>query len=94
MFPTASEDIAKEVAELVGERSKLVDRAKTLGEKGNPQLAMNRLDFAIDSGDELKNDALNLKADMLQKIADAEKSFIARNIFLGGIRQVKKTQGN
>jgi len=47
----------------------------------------------IDSNDQEPRQALELKAQCLQALADQEKSLIARNIFLAGVRQVQKALG-
>ncbi len=91
LFPSSSGEIAAEVVDLAGDPAKLLERAKTLAAQGNNQLALHLVDFVIDAGGDLKTDARNLKAQLLQALAEAEKSLIARNIFLGAVRQIEKS---
>jgi len=93
LFPASSRAIAQEVLRLVGDPQKLLTRAQELAQAGQTQLALHLADFVIDSNDEEPRQALELKAQCLQALADQEKSLIARNIFLAGVRQVQKALG-
>ncbi len=91
LFPSPSREIAREVLSLVGDPENVIDRARVLAKDGRTQLALHIVDFVIDSGAEPRTEALNLKAQLLGSLADQEGSLIARNILLGGVRQIKKT---
>ena len=86
-------EIAREVLELAGGPEKVLEKARKLAEKGKIRLALHVLDFALDGGAEPRREALELKASLLRKLAGEEKSLIARNIFLGGVRQIEKELG-
>lgn len=90
LFPSHSKDIAAEVLKLGGEPANFMERAKALAGDGKHQLALHLVDFVIDGGTDIEKEALELKKDLLRKIADKETSFIARNIFLGGVRGIDK----
>jgi len=90
LFPSSSSAIAAEMVALAGDPEKLLDRAKALSAEGKNQLALHLTDFVIDADGALKRDACEFKIQLLEAIAEAEKSLIARNIFRGGVRQIKK----
>lgn len=84
LFPAATSAVAKEVVELAG-APELLKRARALQQAGSIQLALHLVDLVIDGGDHnLGKEALQLKSDLLAARADAEPSFIARNIFKNG----------
>lgn len=90
LFPSGQDEIAREVLRLVGDPQKLLARAKELMQAGKVQLALHLADFVLDAGGPDLAAALALKAEGLQRLADQEASLIARNIFLAGVRQLKK----
>jgi alkyl sulfatase BDS1-like metallo-beta-lactamase superfamily hydrolase len=92
LFPATSAAIAREVVDL-SSGDRLLARARALAEEGKSQLALHLLDFIIDAGAGPRSEALALKMQLLTGLADQEKSLIARNIFLSGVRQIKKTLG-
>ncbi|MFB0561494.1 MAG: alkyl sulfatase dimerization domain-containing protein [Candidatus Lokiarchaeia archaeon] len=91
LFPSKTTDIAKEVVNLAGGPEILLNRAKALKEAEEIQLALHLVDFVLDNPETSNlKDARDLKADLLQARADAEPSFIARNIFLNGARRERQ----
>ena len=93
LFPSTGSEIAEEVLKLIGSPDRVLNRARALAREGKTQLALHLVDFVLDGGVEPRTDALEFKAECLNRIADEEKSFIARNIFLGGVRQIDKLLG-
>jgi alkyl sulfatase BDS1-like metallo-beta-lactamase superfamily hydrolase len=93
LFPSSGSEIAGQVLGLAGGPDKVLDRARALAQEGKTQLALHLVDFVLDGAAGPRTDALELKAECLNQLADLEKSFIARNIFLGGVRQINKLLG-
>jgi alkyl sulfatase BDS1-like metallo-beta-lactamase superfamily hydrolase len=90
LFPSRSRDVAAEVIELVGGAEGVIKRARELEGEGKLQLALHMADFVLDAGSEPRAEVLELKRSLLERLAEEEKSLIARNIFLGGVRQIDK----
>jgi alkyl sulfatase BDS1-like metallo-beta-lactamase superfamily hydrolase len=89
LFPSTSADIAARVVKLVG-ANRLLSEAKTAKDAGgldNIQISLHLVDFVIRGSDDKakRKEALLLKSQLLGSRADAEPSFIARNIFLAGV---------
>jgi alkyl sulfatase BDS1-like metallo-beta-lactamase superfamily hydrolase len=94
LFPSKTRDIAKEVVTLAGGPEVLLNRAKALKEAGKTQLALHLVDFVLDNPKTAGlKEAHVLKADLLQARADEEPSFIARNIFVNGVRLELQASG-
>jgi alkyl sulfatase BDS1-like metallo-beta-lactamase superfamily hydrolase len=93
LFPSPGDRIAEEVLGLAAGADKVIDRARALAGEGETQLALHLVDFVLDGSAEPREEALKLKADLLNRLADGETSFIARNIFLGEVRQVNRLLG-
>jgi alkyl sulfatase BDS1-like metallo-beta-lactamase superfamily hydrolase len=89
LFPASTSEIATEIAALA-DPARILARARDLAAANQLQLALHLLDFIIDANHGLRPDALAEKARLLDLLATAEPSLIARNIFLSGIRQIKK----
>jgi alkyl sulfatase BDS1-like metallo-beta-lactamase superfamily hydrolase len=91
LFPSNSSDIAAEIVKLTSIKQ-LLERANQLRQSGNVQLALHLVDFIIrgSEDDSKRKDALFLKAELLGDRADAEPSYIARNIFSAGATLVKQ----
>jgi alkyl sulfatase BDS1-like metallo-beta-lactamase superfamily hydrolase len=84
LFPASTAAIAREVVTLAG-APQLLERARTLQQAGDAQLALHLVDYVIDAGDQtLAAEAQRLKSDLLGTRAENEPSFIARNIFKNG----------
>jgi len=83
LFPARTAAIAREVVGLV-EAGALLQRARALQAAGDVQLALHLVDFVIDGDSSRRDEALQLKSALLGARADAEPSFIARNIFRNG----------
>ena len=93
LFPSHSSDIAVEVLGLAGGPEKVLERARVLMDGDKAQLALHMVDYVLDAGIEPRREALELKKALLENLAGKEKSLIARNIFLGGVRQIEKQLG-
>ena len=89
-FPSPRAEQAAQVLELAGGAAAVMARARELRDTGKVQLALHLVDFVLDAGAESRREALELKSSLLDDLAAKEKSLIARNIFLGGVRQVAK----
>lgn len=81
LFPSSSAEIAREIVGLIGDPDKVMARSSALAEEGQGQLALHLVDFVLDSGAEPHDEALEMKAKILEALANSEESFIARNIF-------------
>ena len=91
LFVSTASEIAEEVVGMVGSAEKLMDRARHLAEGERKQLALHMVDFVIDSSAEPATEAIQLKIQLLEALAEDEASLIARNIFLGGARQLARS---
>ncbi|RJP27168.1 MAG: MBL fold metallo-hydrolase [Actinobacteria bacterium] len=90
LFPAGSGELAAQVLELAGGAGLVLAKARELAEAGKTQLALHVVDYVLDAGAEPRREALELKTSLLEALAAKERSLIARNIFLGGVRQIKK----
>ncbi len=92
LFPSRSDEIAKEFLKVANER-KFIERAKQLVNEGKFQLALHVLDVVVKADDSTSSetllDALRLKQKILKKKAKEEMSFIAMNILNTGALQIK-----
>jgi alkyl sulfatase BDS1-like metallo-beta-lactamase superfamily hydrolase len=91
LFPAKSSEIAAEVTKLSGIEP-LFQRTRQLHKEGNIQLALHLVDFVIKGteSDAERIESLLLKAELLDARADAEPSYIARNIFRDGAKSVRE----
>ena len=90
LFPSRSGDIAAEIMGLAGGSEKILQRARELMDENRTQLALHMVDYVLDAGGGPRREVLELKKTLLESLAGEEKSLIARNIFLGGVRQIDK----
>jgi len=81
LFPSSTAQIAQEIVGLIGNPDKVLARSRALAEEGQVQLALHLVDLVLDSGAEPHDEALEMKARLLEALAESEESFIARNIF-------------
>jgi alkyl sulfatase BDS1-like metallo-beta-lactamase superfamily hydrolase len=92
LFPAKSEDIAQQFLQVNGAQ-RYYEHAKELLDKEKYQLALHILDILIKGranvDRELYLDALTLKSKILREKAQAEPSFIVRNILNNGAKQIK-----
>jgi len=93
LFPCRSGEIAREILSLVGSGDKVIERARVLAVEGFNQLALHVVDLVIEGETSPPREALELKIQLLESLAARQKSLIARNIFLGGARQVREQLG-
>ena len=91
LFPAQSTAIAEEVVKLTGVEQLLRD-VRELQKKGSIQLALHMVDFVIKGSKDTakRKEAFNLKAELLKARAEAEPSYIARNIFRAGATLAKQ----
>lgn len=99
LFPSTQAEISEEVLRAAGGAGPLLERARSLRDAGglhNVQRALHLVDFVLfgegEEGAQAK-EAHALKADLLEARAEAEPSFIARNIFRNGARREKEATG-
>jgi alkyl sulfatase BDS1-like metallo-beta-lactamase superfamily hydrolase len=90
LFPSPRAELASQMLELAGGADDVMTRARALEQEGRVQLALHLVDLVLDAGAEPRREALELKSSLLESLAEKEKSLIARNIFLGGVRQIAK----
>ena len=85
LFPAKSTEIAAEVVKLAG-ANKILQEAQRLKADGNIQLSLNLIDFVVKGTQDksVQKEALVLKSELLRARAEAEQSYIARNIFRAG----------
>jgi alkyl sulfatase BDS1-like metallo-beta-lactamase superfamily hydrolase len=90
LHPSSTAEVATEVVSLVGGADRLLDRARALA-ADNPQLALHLIDFAVEGGEEeLRREALDLKAGLLETRAGEMESFISYNILDVGARLIRE----
>jgi alkyl sulfatase BDS1-like metallo-beta-lactamase superfamily hydrolase len=87
MFPAKRSDVATEILELCG-RDRLLKRARSLRDSGNLRRALALAEMALDANAS-DADAIALNAEILEAMAAAERSFIARNFFLGAAHELR-----
>jgi alkyl sulfatase BDS1-like metallo-beta-lactamase superfamily hydrolase len=90
LFPSPRAELATQMLEMAGGAAAVMARARELGDEGKVQLALHLVDLVLDAGAGPRREALELKSSLLEDLASQEKSLIARNIFLGGVRQIAK----
>jgi alkyl sulfatase BDS1-like metallo-beta-lactamase superfamily hydrolase len=91
LFPARSAEISAEVIKLAG-ADKILQEAQRLKADGNIQLSLNVIDFVVKGTQDksVRKEALLLKSELLKARADAEPSYIARNIFRAGAALTKQ----
>ena len=91
LFPAREAEVASQVLEMSGGAQRVLERARSLAGAGKRQLALHLVDFVIQGGVELRREAMELKAELLEDLASGERSLIARNIFLGGAGAIRRS---
>src|SRR5579885_228788 len=88
LFPVRRRDHAADLIAVCG-REALLDRARTLRDSGELKRALACAEIVLDadSGD---REAADLNAEILEAMARKEPSFIARNLFTGAVRHLKR----
>jgi alkyl sulfatase BDS1-like metallo-beta-lactamase superfamily hydrolase len=87
MFPAKRGDVAAEILGLCG-RDQLLARARTLKESGQLKQALAIAEMAYDANS-ADAQAIALNAEILDAMAAAEPSFIARNFFTAAALQLR-----
>ena len=87
MFPAKRSDVAVEILGLCG-RDQLLKRVRSLRDSGNLKHALALAEMALDANAS-DADAIALNAEILDVMAASERSFIARNFFLGAARELR-----
>jgi alkyl sulfatase BDS1-like metallo-beta-lactamase superfamily hydrolase len=99
LFPSTRAEIGQDVIAVAGGAGPLLERARALNAAGGPrnvQRALHLVDFVLfgeGKDGPSAREAHALKADLLQARADAEPSFIARNIFRHGASREQEAAG-
>jgi alkyl sulfatase BDS1-like metallo-beta-lactamase superfamily hydrolase len=88
MFPASRREHASDVLALAG-RGALLERARELRTDGQLKRALALAEVAANAEPEDK-DAVALNAEILDAMAAAEPSFIARNFFVGAARELRE----
>ena len=88
MFPAPRMERAKDIMALCG-REEILTRARELKEDGELQRALALAEIAANA-DSYDKEATIVNAEILEAIAAAERSFIARNFFAGAARQLRE----
>jgi alkyl sulfatase BDS1-like metallo-beta-lactamase superfamily hydrolase len=90
LHPSPTTEIAAEVVSLAGGAGRLLKRARALA-ADNPQLALHLVDFVADGEEEeMRREALDLKASLLKTRAGEMDSFISYNILDVGARLIRE----
>jgi len=87
MFPAKRSDVATEILGLCG-REQLLTRARALKDNGQLKPALAIAEMALDANAS-DADAIALNAEILDAMASAERSFIARNFFIAAARELR-----
>jgi len=87
MFPAKRSDVATEILALCG-RDELLARARNLKDSGRLKAALALAEMALDATT-ADADAIALNAEILDAMAAAEPSFIARNFFIAAARELR-----
>ena len=87
MFPAKRSDVASEILALCG-RDQMLTRARVLKDGGQLKQALAIAEMALDANAS-DADAMALNAEILDAMAAAERSFIARNFFVAAARELR-----
>ena len=87
MFPARRADVAEEILGLCG-RDQLLARARSLKDAGRLKQALALAEMALDANSS-DADAITLNVEILEALAAAERSFIARNFFIAAARDLR-----
>jgi alkyl sulfatase BDS1-like metallo-beta-lactamase superfamily hydrolase len=87
ILPAHSHDIAEQLIAATGS-APVLDRARTLRDQGELQLACHLVDF-VRKGDPANRDAWLLWRDLFTERASEERSLMARGAFLAAIREAE-----
>ena len=88
MFPAKRSEVATEILGLCG-REQLLVRARSLKDAGQLKPALAIAEMALDAN-RSDADAIALNAEILDAMASAEPSFIARNFFIAAARELRE----
>jgi alkyl sulfatase BDS1-like metallo-beta-lactamase superfamily hydrolase len=87
MFPARRGEVAAEIIGLCG-REQMLARARALKDSGQLKQALAIAEMALDANAS-DVDAIVLNAEILDAMAAAERSFIARNFFVAAARELR-----
>jgi alkyl sulfatase BDS1-like metallo-beta-lactamase superfamily hydrolase len=85
LFPSTRGAVAAELVSLLGGVEPILERVAALAQSDEVdkiQLALHLLDFVVFDGGARATEARRLKADLLERRARAEPSFVAKNVLL------------
>jgi alkyl sulfatase BDS1-like metallo-beta-lactamase superfamily hydrolase len=88
LFPARRQEQAQDLIALCG-RQAMLDRARELKDGGELKRALALAETVSDAAPE-DVEAISLNSEILEALAAAEKSFIARNLFTGAARQLRE----
>jgi alkyl sulfatase BDS1-like metallo-beta-lactamase superfamily hydrolase len=87
MFPAKRSEVATEILALCG-RDQMLARARSLKDSGQLKPALALAEMALDANP-ADADAISLNAEILDALANFERSFIARNFFIAAARELR-----
>ena len=88
MFPATRKERGADIMALCG-RQAILERARTLKDSAQFNRALTIAEIALNANPS-DVEAMNLNAEILEAMAAAERSFIARNFFAGAARQLRE----
>jgi len=93
LFPSKKAEIASEVLQLTSAES-IIKKAQQIKEKGNVQLALHLIDFVLDGTVDKtwRNQAVLLKAELLDSRAGEVHNYIAGNIMRTSAAQLRQEE--
>ncbi|MCL1930455.1 MAG: MBL fold metallo-hydrolase [Treponema sp.] len=87
--PAPKADVAKVIYELIGNREKIISKAKEIADGGNVRLALHILDLAL-GGDPKEKEALLLKSEYLRKLGNESHNLFYVNFYLAAAERYQK----
>jgi alkyl sulfatase BDS1-like metallo-beta-lactamase superfamily hydrolase len=88
MFPANRKDRGSDIMALCG-RQAILEKARALKEGTHLKRALALAEIALNANPS-DVEAISLNAEILEAMASAERSFIARNFFAGAARQLRE----
>ena len=88
MFPATRKERSDDLVALCG-RDALIAKARALKDEGQLKRALALAETALNANLS-DTEAITLNAELLEAMAAAERSFIARNFFAGAARQLRE----
>lgn len=89
LLPRPDREVNHEIVTLIGDREKILERAKVLGENDQNQLALQVLDLLLKE-DPKHPAARKLRLSLLEKICESDTCLMSRNTWIHFIEEDKK----